>query len=74
MHAYYSQRNSGIMCGSLTSCRCPFPFELNLDAVVTAYCGVEMRLHALATVLMMPTTAERERTVKVRVRVASSEQ
>lgn len=49
--------------------RCPFPFELNVGAVVRGLCGVGALGHALAAILVIPTQSERQKQVQVSLSV-----
>ncbi len=51
----------------LSVLRCPFPLELDVNAVIGAFCSVAMRSHALAAVLIIPTQADRSEATQVRL-------
>lgn len=45
--------------------RCPFLFELDVAALVSAFCTVELRAHALSAALVITSRSERNRVAEV---------
>jgi len=45
--------------------RCPFLFELDVAALVSAFCTVELRAHALSAALVITSHSERNRVAEV---------
>ena len=44
---------------------CPFPFELDVSEVVTGFCSIGLHTHALASLVVVPSQAERRRMLSV---------
>ena len=46
-------------------CSCPFPFELDVGEIATGFCAVNLHTHALASLLIVPSQAEKSHLLSV---------
>ena len=67
MYRYTNPYRMISQCDPLNTCffSCPFPFELDVGEIVVGFCSIDLHTHALASLLIVPSQAERSHLLSV---------